>query len=180
MIRTLVPLASGVEEIEAVVMLDVFRRAGFRVTAAGLAAGPVIASRGVRLLPDTDWDSCNPLDHDMLVLPGGAEGAKTLAADRRVIDAIRQFVKAGKILGAICAAPLVLQAAGVLDGRRATCHPSMRSQLTAAILVNDRVVVDGRIVTSQGPGTAFEFALTLVRLAASSAQADAVAAGLIL
>lgn len=180
MIQALMPLASGVEEIEAVVVLDVFRRAGFRITAAGLAAGPVIASRGVRILPDTDWDSCTPLDYDMLVLPGGAQGAKALATDLRVIDTIRQFVKAGRLVGAICAAPLVLQAAGVLGGRRATCHPSVRPQMTGAILVNDRVAVDERIVTSQGPGTAFEFALALIRLAASATQADAVAAGLVL
>jgi len=180
MIRALVPLADGVEEMEAVIIVDVLRRARWQVTVAGLDAAPVVASRGVKLVPDAAWPAIDIAGHDVLALPGGSAGAKALMADRRVLDAVRQFTEAGKLVGAICAAPLVLQAAGVLRGRRATCHPAVRDRLTEPTPSDDRVVVDGRIVTSQGPGTAFEFALTLIRLAGSPAEAEAVAKGLVL
>jgi 4-methyl-5(b-hydroxyethyl)-thiazole monophosphate biosynthesis len=84
--------------------------------------------------------------------------------DTRVLDAVRAFDQTGKWIAAICAGPLVLQKAGILTGRRVTCHPGVADQLTATPRLTDRVVVDGRLITSQGPGTSFEFALTLVRL----------------
>ena len=183
----LVPIAEGVEEIEVVTIIDVLRRARWDVVAAavhpGPAAGspaPVTASRGVRIVPDAEWASINPLDFDLLVLPGGAGGTDVLKGDARVLDAVRGFVSAGKLVGAICAAPLVLQAAGVLNGRKATCHPSVRAQLTSAQLQTDAVVVDGGIMTSQGPGTAIAFALALIRRVAGPAAAETVAKALVL
>lgn len=176
----LVPLARGVEEMEAVIIIDVLRRAQWMVVAAGIEAGPVVASRGVRLVPDQDWEQIAPEQFDILVIPGGGPGTERLAADRRILDAVRSFHASGKWIGAVCAGPLVLQAAGILAGRKATCHPGVASKLTTTPRLNDKVVVDGRLVTSQGPGTCFEFALTLVRLVDGAAKASALSEAMLL
>jgi 4-methyl-5(b-hydroxyethyl)-thiazole monophosphate biosynthesis len=178
--RVIVPLAEGVEEMEAVILLDVLRRAKWEVHAVGLQPGPVRASRGVGLLPDSTWSDIDPTAYDVLAIPGGAEGARRLQADGRVLETVRCFVSAERWVGAVCAGPLVLQAAGVLDGRKATCHPAVADKLIRAHRLPDRVVVDGRIVTSQGPGTCFEFALTLIRLIDGSEKAQAVAGPILL
>ena len=180
MASVLVPLAEGCEEIEAVIIIDTLRRAGWEVVPAGLTTLRVRASRGVRLEAETTWDQVGHRIFDVLALPGGAAGTEALARDQRVIAAVRTQCEAGRIVAAICAAPLVLQAAGILNGRRATCHPGVAGQLTATRRCNERVVVDGPVVTSQGPGTAFEFALTLIRLCDGAAAAEKVASGLIL
>jgi len=172
--NVLVPLADGVEEMEAVIVIDTLRRAGWTVTAAGLST-PVTASRGVKLLPDMAWNDVSTRDFDALIIPGGADGVANLIAEPKILDAVRGFVADGRFVGAICAGPLVLQAAGVLGGRTATCHPGVRHELKAPRVVDDRVVVDGRIVTSRGPGTAFEFVLTLVRMLDGEDAARAVA-----
>lgn len=178
--QVLVPLADGVEEMEAVIIVDILRRAGWRVVTAALQEGPVAASRGVRLVPDQLWDALDPQAFDVLMLPGGAGGAARLAADERVLATIREFARAGKWIGAVCAAPLVLQAAGILAGRRVTCHPTVAAKLNSAPRLPARVVVDGRLVTSQGAGTTFEFALKLVALIEGEDKAQAIAQAIVL
>ena len=174
--KTLIPWADGVEEMEAVILTDVLRRAGWTVVTAGLKPGPVSAARGVRLLPDRLWDEISPSDFDALVLPGGALGTRNLSEHEGVRAAVRAFDSAGKLLAAVCAAPLVLQAAGVLRaGRRLTSHPAVRNQLREAAWVDERVVEDGHWVTSQGPGTCFEFALALVARVEGPRRAAALA-----
>jgi 4-methyl-5(b-hydroxyethyl)-thiazole monophosphate biosynthesis len=158
----LVPLAEGFEEIEAVTVIDVLRRGEIEVVAAGLGTGPVKASRGVVLVPDATLDAVADQAFDMVVLPGGMPGSKALAADprvRRILDRAR----AGEHwVAAICAAPaMVLEPAGFLEGGRATGHPSLKDRIAG--YVDERVVTSGRIITSQAPGTAMEFALNLVR-----------------
>jgi len=178
MSRVLVPLAQGVEEMEAVIALDGLRRAGWEVIGAGLRPGVVKASRGVQLVPDADWDSLNVEDFDALVIPGGSEGVDNLKADQRVLAAVRSLFQKGKLLGAICAGPLVLQAAGVLDGRKATCHPAVADQLISADYVNEPDVVDGHLITSRGPGTSFLFVLAIIEKIAGAAKALEVRQGL--
>ena len=183
--NALVPLAEGVEEMEAVIIIDVLRRAGWRVVSAairppGAAGGPLRASRGVYLAADVEWTNVRGEDFDALVIPGGAGGVQVLCRDGRVPEEVRRFAQAGKWVAAICAGPLVLQAAGILKGVRATCHPNCRPDFRDPQVSGDRVVVDGRIVTSQGPGTAFEFALTLIHLLDSAAAAGKVREGLVL
>lgn len=158
----LIPLADGVEEMEAVIIIDVLRRASWNVVSAGLREGAVTASRGVRLLPDTRWSEVNPADFDWIILPGGMQGTQKLVADERVIRALQQHARAGKKLAAVCAGPTVLHAAGLLAGRSITSHPSVAERLGDAKRLNDRVVIDGRLITSQGPGTSFDFALSIV------------------
>ena len=181
MTKALMPLADGVEEIEAVVAVDMLRRAGWRVTMAGLTAGPVAASRGVRLLPDTTLDGQTAArDFDVLLISGGSKGVANLRADARVMALVRAFAAADKWIGAVCAGPLVLQDAGVLKGRRATCHPGVAGELTGAQRVDGPVVVDGRIVTSQGAGTMFSYIQTLIRLVSGEEAARDVAKGMVL
>jgi len=176
----LVPLADGVEEMEAVITIDVLRRAQWNVTTAGLKDGLVTASRGVRFVPDQVWSAIDSHAFDILMIPGGAAGAEHLAQDERVLETIRWFDRSGKRIGAVCAGPLVLQAAGILKGRQATCHPGVADKLTATVRRNDRVVVDRNLVTSQGPGTCFEFALALVRLVDGPEKAAALAQAMVL
>ena len=179
--KALVPLADGVEEMEAVIIIDTLRRARWEVTPVSITGEKTItASRGVVLVADAIWEQLDPSDYDLLILPGGLGGTEALTAHAGVQEAIRVFLASGRTVAAICAAALALQAAGVLEGRRVTCHPSVANRLTATSRTTARVEIDGDLITSQGPGTAFEFALTLVRELDSAAVADEVAAGLIL
>lgn len=177
--QVLVPLAEGVEEIEVVTVIDVLRRAELQVTVAGLRDGVIRASRGVWLAPDTTLDAVQPLDFDAIAIAGGNGGVANLMKDARVLEALRALHRAGRWICAICAGPLVLQAAGVLAGARVTCYPSVADQLTAAARVNERVVVDGHFITSQGPGTSMAFALEIVRQLSGASTAQRVAAGLL-
>lgn len=162
----LIPLASGVEEIEAVATADVLRRADVEVTLAALPGeGEVIeASRGVRIVPDGRLEGLELPAFDLLVLPGGAGGTRRLRREPLVVTEVARRVRSGELLAAICAAPTVLVEAGVASGRRVAAHPSVHAELerAGAVVVGERVVEDGALVTSMGPGTAIEFALRLV------------------
>jgi len=179
MAKVLIPLAPGCEELEAVTVIDILRRAGIEVITAGLAAGPVRASRGTVLLPDTTLDEALHHDYDMIVLPGGMPGSEHLKNDVRVIALLKKMAAAGKYVAAICAAPMALHAAGLLQGKRATSFPGVLDELPGShTYLSNAVVVDGNIVTSRGPGTAMDFALTLVELLAGRARRDQVEAQL--
>jgi 4-methyl-5(b-hydroxyethyl)-thiazole monophosphate biosynthesis len=179
MASVLIPLAQGCEEIEAVTAIDILRRAGIEVITAGLAAGPVRASRGTVLLPDTTLDDVMLRDFDMIVLPGGMPGSAHLKNDARVIGLLQRFAASGKFVTAICAAPMALHAAGLLQGKRVTSFPGVVDELPGShTYLDDAVVVDGNVVTSRGPGTAMDFALTLVELLAGKARREAVEAEL--
>jgi len=187
-VKVLVPLASGFEEMEAVIIVDVLRRAQWEVVTAAVrgnenSAGghcaAITGSRGIRVEPDAEWKELDPAAFGALVLPGGSGGVDNLRGDQRILTTLRDFSETDKWIGAICAAPLVLQAAGILNGVRATCHPAVRDNLTAAKFVDQPVVLDQRIVTSQGPGTAIPFALTLIALVSGKKAADAIARQLV-
>jgi protein deglycase len=175
MSRVLIPLAQGCEEIEAVTVVDILRRAGIEVITAGLTDGPVRASRGTVLMPDTTLDVVLMQDFDMIVLPGGMPGSEHLKSDARIISLLQRMAKAGKFVTAICAAPIALHAAGLLQGRSVTSFPGVLDQMPGSHrYLQDAVVVDGHIVTSRGPGTAMDFALTLIALLAGPARRQAV------
>lgn len=179
MARVLIPLAPGCEEIEAVTAIDILRRAGIEVTAAGLSSGPVRASRGTVLLPDATLDEALKNDYDMIVLPGGMPGSEHLKDDPRIISLLQRMAREGKFVTAICAAPMALHAAGLLEGKRATSFPGVLDKLPGShAYQQDAVVVDGNIATSRGPGTAMDFALQLVELLAGKPKRDAVEAQL--
>lgn len=180
MSRVLIPLAEGCEELEAVTLIDLLRRAGIEVVVAGLKEGPVTASRGTVLMPDTALDAVLGDDFDMLVLPGGMPGAEHLDQDPRIHKLVQRLAEEGKYTAAICAAPKVLANAGVLDGRQATSYPGFidAMDLPATRVLEQSVVVDDKIVTSRGPGTAMDFALELIARLEGEAKRDEVEARL--
>lgn len=159
-----VPLAEGFEEIEAITIVDVLRRAGEDVATAGLGAGPCKGSHGISVTPDCRIEDVDPAALRMVVLPGGMPGAATLRDDPRVMKLLQAASAKGAFTAAICAAPIALAKAGLHAGKRVTSYPGFGKDMAGASYVEDRVVVDGKVVTSRGPGTAMEFALTLVRL----------------
>ncbi len=179
MAKVLVPLADGCEELEAVTIIDLLRRAGVEVTAAGLKEGVVRASRGVQLVPDTTLEVALGDDYDMVVLPGGMPGASNLKADVRILELLKKMAAAGKYTAAICAAPMVLAEAGVLEGREATSYPGFLDGLADVTVRTEAVVQDGTVLTSRGPGTAMDFALALVETLKGTATRQQVEAGLI-
>ncbi len=174
----LIPLAQGCEEIEAVTIIDILRRAGIEVVSAGLDAHPVRASRGVMLLPDTTLDEALTHCYDMAVLPGGQPGTNNLKADARVLKLVRQMAADDRYVAAICAAPSVLASAGLLDGKRATCFPGTLDSFPKVQQQHAAVVEDGKLITSRGPGTAMDFALTLVERLVGKTKRQEVEAGL--
>jgi len=176
----LIPLAEGAEELEAVTIIDLLRRANIEVVVAGLQPGPVRCSRGTVIAPDMTLDEALKREYDMLVLPGGQPGASHLEEDPRVIALVKQMASAQRYTAAICAAPRVLAVAGVLDGRRATGFPGTLDPVRFPhVRIEEKpVVADGRVITSRGPGTAMDFALSLIDLLASREQRERVQTGL--
>jgi protein deglycase len=181
--RVLVPLAPGFEEIEAVTIVDLLRRAEVEVVTAGLAARRVTGNHGITIEADTLLDDAlqhEPWDWDMVALPGGLPGADHLARDRRVLDTLRAAAERGACTAAICAAPGVLAAAGLLEHRAATSFPGALdgSRISGLTLLDAPVVRDGSIITSRGPGTALDFGLALIEILCGVATRDRVAARL--
>ncbi|NCC29886.1 MAG: DJ-1/PfpI family protein [Gammaproteobacteria bacterium] len=177
----LVPLAQGCEELEAVTIIDLLRRAGIDVVTAGLDNRPVTASRGTLLIADTRLEDVLERPFDMIVLPGGLPGADHLAEDPRIIALLRGQHAEGRFVAAICAAPKVLARAGLLDGRSATAYPGAVDPVTfpRVDFTDAAVVVDGTLVTSRGPGTAMDFALQLIELLLGRESRDQVERGLV-
>jgi 4-methyl-5(b-hydroxyethyl)-thiazole monophosphate biosynthesis len=158
--NVLVPLAEGFEEIEAMTVVDVLRRAGIKVTTAGLPGTIVEGSRNVKVLTDTKLDSIVVKDYDALVLVGGSPGYSNLSKSGKVMKIIGEYHRDGKLVAAICGAPTVLAEAGILTNIKATVYPGLEKYLPKPR--NDRVIEAGNVITSQGPGTAMEFALSIV------------------
>jgi 4-methyl-5(b-hydroxyethyl)-thiazole monophosphate biosynthesis len=161
--KVLAVIADGTEELEAVTIIDVLRRAKADVTVASVGAKQVTASRGVRLVADILIADCAKQVYDLIVLPGGMPGAEHLRDSKALIELLKAQAKSGRYYAAICASPaVVLNHHGLLDNKKATCYPSMLSQLSD--IGEGKVIVDGNCITSQGPGTALEFALKLVEI----------------
>ncbi len=180
MTRALVPVADGSEEMETVILVDVFRRAGWEVVLASIQGeGPVTASRGVNLVPDTCWETLDLLSFDLLALPGGAGGTKALCKNDGVQEALRIFDIEEMWIAAVCAAPLALHQAGILKKRAFTCYPGTEKEMKRTDRSDDPVVVDGHIVTSQGPGTTMALALKLIELIDGAEASEQVANGMI-
>jgi 4-methyl-5(b-hydroxyethyl)-thiazole monophosphate biosynthesis len=180
MIRALIPIATGCEEMEAVIAADLFRRAGWEVVLAGLnGMEPVTASRHIRLLPDARWEELDLLSFDLIVLPGGLGGTRVLCDHDGVQETLRIFNIEEKWIAALCAAPLALHKAGVLKGRAFTCYPGIEKEMHRTDRSDEAVVTDRNLVTSQGPGTAIPFALKLIELLDGPAAAERVRSGLL-
>ena len=185
-VRVLVPLAPGFEEIEAVTIVDVLRRAGLTVVTASLGDVAVTGAHDMVIQADTTLGAALKSSEaadaafDAVVLPGGMPGSAHLRDDPRVLAALRDVVSRDGLAAAVCAAPIALQAAGLLDGRTATAYPSFLDQLVDATTSEERVVEDGPILTGAGPGAALEFALAVVGRLVSAECAEALADGMLL
>lgn len=166
MATALVPLAPGFEELEAVTLIDLLRRADVRVTVAGIADGPVTGSRKTVIQPDAVLTDQAGKTFDLIALPGGLPGADNLAADDTLGRLLRDQARSERLIAAVCAAPRVLATHGLLAGRRATGFPGALDDfdLPDSEFVDEPVVVDGRLITSRGPGTAMDCALVSISL----------------
>jgi len=176
MASVLIPLAQGCEELEAITIVDLMRRAGFNVVTAGLTNEPVKASRGTTIIADALLEDVINNDYDMVVLPGGLPGADNLNDCQILHHKLIEMNAENKWLAAICAAPKVLASAGLLKGKKATSFPGSLEgyDLSETEYVEEAVVVDGKLITSRGPGTAMDFALTLIELLEGKKKRDAV------
>lgn len=163
MAHVIVPLAEGFEEIEAIVPIDLMRRAGLTVTLAGVGSASVTGSRGVTISCDTLIEQIELEGVDAILLPGGMPGASNLAADWKVNEAVITLFNEGKLVAAICAAPaVVLGPSGILEGRDATCYPGAEGYAPSISFSTEELVIDGNLITSQGPGKAALFAFAVI------------------
>ncbi len=184
MASVLLPLAKGFEELEAVGLIDVMRRGGIEVRVVYIEDelhhdGVVIGANGISIKADMSIKNVISDDFDMMVLPGGWDGTRALAENARVIELVQEF-KAKKIIGAICAAPYVLKKAGVL-GDNYTCYPGSKDDIDHPGYRDDlKVVEDGNVLTSQGPGTAVCFGLAIVKRLVGEESMQAVKNGMLL
>lgn len=172
--KVAVILADGFEEVEAIAVVDVLRRAGVETVLAGLHNGLITSARNVRVLTDADISTIKADDFDMLVLPGGQPGSDNLNADERVKTLLQDFSAKAKLTGAICAAPYVLANAGLLEGKDATSHPTYKDRLGGATYKEKTVVEDGNVLTSRGAGTALCFGLAIVERLMGREKADSI------
>lgn len=174
--KVCVLLAEGFEEIEAITALDVFRRAEFETHAIGVNARDVRGSHGITVTSDALLDDVSGETWDLVYVPGGLPGATNLRDDERVLSLLRSHAGAGRLAAAICAGPIVLERAGLLRGTRVTSYPLFQAQLASAReYVEQPFVVDGRVATSRGAGTAMAFALELVALLADRDTSERLA-----
>ncbi len=166
MSHVLVPLAQGCEELEAITITDLLVRAGITVTTCGLDEQPVTASRGTTIIPDTSIDKVINQSFDLIVLPGGLPGADHLRDNEQLQTLLKKQALDDKYIAAICAAPKVLAQAGILDGKTATSFPGVLDALNNQHITisQNAIEIDGKVITSRGPGTAMDFTLTLIEL----------------
>ena len=175
MSKAVVFFAEGTEECEALLVVDLLRRAKVDVTVASASGSrEILSSHKIRITADALAEEVDYSDVDLVVLPGGIPGTPNLAANKTVTDTCTAFAKSGKKVAAICAAPSVLASLGLLEGKNATAHAGFQDKLAGAHVLDAEVVVDGNITTSYGLGGAIPFALELVRQLAGQAEADRI------
>lgn len=173
-------LADGFEEVEALAPLDILRRGGMDVVTVSINEGNLVeGAHGVTVVADSTIEEIDTADADLLILPGGMPGAKNLLECKAVCDALLRQHAAGKLIGAICAAPMVLGQNGILEGKKATCYPGFESNLNGATYTAELVTVDGNVITGRGPGAAMEFGYTLLSRFVAAETVEALKQGMI-
>lgn len=174
--KTAILFAPGYEEVEALTVVDLLRRADITCDIVAIDGGKTVTgSHGITVGADKAFEEADFSAYDGVILPGGLKGTQNLAADGRVLSLLQEFAGAGKLTAAICAAPTVLAKAGVLEGKHAVCYPGMEEQLTGAVTGEGTVVTDGTVITSRGLGTAIPFGLALVEYLDSAVRATELA-----
>ncbi|HMA63164.1 MAG TPA: DJ-1 family glyoxalase III [bacterium] len=175
--QILVFLADGLEEVEAITQIDILRRADFEVTTITLADETVHGSHDIDIMADEKIDNVIIAEYDAIVLPGGMPGSTNLRGDERVINAVKKMDSKDKLVAAICAAPMVLDRAGVLNGHKFTIHPSVENKVKNDSS-GERTVIDDNIITGIGPGAAIEFAYCIVEKLAGKEKVDELNSGI--
>jgi len=166
----MIPLANGFDEIEAFTVVDVLRRAKIKIDTIGVIGSVIQSKNGVKVIVDRTLNQINPEDYDAIILPGGSPGYQNLGRSAKLMEILKTFNSQNKLIGAICGAPTILAKAGLLDDKKATVYPGFEKMLSYPR--NGPVVEDGNIITSQGPGTAIEFALKIVKKILNPAEAQ--------
>jgi len=159
--KTVIVLADGFEEIEAITPIDVLRRCGVEITVAGLDGISVTGAHGVEFQADCELRTVKAENIGMLILPGGMPGAQHLHDSGMVVEMVRDVYAGGGYVAAICAAPIVLGRAGILTGKQVTAYPGFESRLGGAAYTGNVTEIDGRIITGKGPGASFAFSRRL-------------------
>ncbi len=177
--KAMIILAPGYEELEAVAVIDMLRRAGIDIKVVGITEGPIPSARDVKIVPDCTLDEVKDEQFDLIVLPGGLDSTEQLAKDERVVNMLKKQLDENRLVGAICAAPTVLDRHGLSKDKTITCHPVCQEAVKNSKLSQQRVVTDGLLITSQGPGTALEFALRLVERLAGTEKMHEVNKGVL-
>jgi len=179
--KALIVLADGFEEIEAMAPFDILKRAGVKVTFAGLSGREIKSAQGARIIVGNTLDEA-PGEFDALILPGGGKGAENLSASKNLRALIKEMFESGKLVAAICASPaVVLAPTGILSGKKMTCYPSLKNRLPGDVtFLDEAVVTDGNIVTSMGPGTAVLFGLRLAAILAGKDKAKSLEKAMLL
>lgn len=178
--KAAVLLADGFEEIEALTAVDLLRRARIYVDTISISDDYMVhGAHGINVQTEDLFEEVNFAEFDMIVLPGGMPGTKNLEEHNGVQRVVKDFYENGKYVGAICAAPGILGAMGLLKGKRAACYPSVEDRLSGAVIMRVPVVQDGNIITSRGMGTAIDFALKLVEVLTDKSKAEEIADSII-
>jgi protein deglycase len=175
----LIILADGFEEIEAVTVIDILRRAGIDLTVAGLDKTELTGEQGLQVVAETTLDTVTDKAFDIVVLPGGDSGVDELATSQEIKSLIAKRHQNQQLIAAICGAPRLLDEWGILDGRRATSYPETKPAMKACRYVEDRVVCDGHILTSRAPGTAMAFAYAILEALGQTSTANSLRAGML-
>lgn len=174
-------LADGFEEIEAISVVDILRRADIAVEMISIMGKKeVVGAHQVTLVADELFENVNSDGIDMIILPGGGVGTKNLGEHRGLQEQITKQFQEKKWIAAICAAPTILGKLGLLQGKQATCYPGCEAELTGATISSAAVIVDGEIITSRGPGTSFAFALKIVDILKGQEVASQLKTGMII
>lgn len=173
--RVLMVLAPGFEEMEALTPVDILRRAGLKVVLAGVGSKTITGGHGITVVCDIEIETAGT-DFNAIVLPGGGQGSKNLAASWAVNEKLLLIANSGAIVASICAAPaVVLWPTGLLEGRKAVCYPGVEINCPGYTFGNERVCVDGNLITSRAAGCAVEFALMIVEKLAGMDERNAIA-----
>lgn len=173
-------LADGFEEIEALTVVDLLRRAQIFVGTVSASEDYIVhGSHGINVQTEDLFEEVNFVESDMIVLPGGLQGTANLNGHSGVRRVVRDFFEEGKYVAAICAAPTVLANLGILKGKRITCYPSVEKEIQGAVLTRMPVTVDGNIITGRGAGTAIDFSLKLIEVLAGGKKAKEVAGAIL-
>jgi 4-methyl-5(b-hydroxyethyl)-thiazole monophosphate biosynthesis len=170
--RLFIPVAEGFEDIEVFTVVDVMRRAGISIDTVGVSGSVVTSSNGVRIMVDKKMLEIKAEDYDGIIIPGGGKAVDILKRTNSLLEIIKRLDSKQKLIAAICAAPTILAKLGVLEERKATVYPGLERELPKPR--DDKVVVDKNIITSQGPGTAIEFALKIVEVLKGEGKANQI------